>query len=821
MNRPMNGKVAKCALFVLFLVGSLLMVTVSADTYSQAVHPRVIFMAASSASSAPPAVEWNLTFAGESGNSVIQTSDDGYALVGKGFQSNALLVKTDSLGVMQWSQNYSINNAYDIVQTHDGGYTILGSSGGGATLVKTDSEGKVQWSQTYNQTTTGDETFSGIAPKSMVYTDDNGYAIAGITFSPNSDGVLLYDADVALMKTDSSGNLLWHMTYGGVGDDEATSIVQTIDGGYALTGYTTSFGVGGRPVQYSNVDLRRDFWFIKTNSMGNVEWSRTFGDGGDNEATSVIQTSDGGYALAGYTRVEGFYGYDAWLIRTDYFGRTIWNQTYGVAGDWYTDAANDLIQTSDDGFAFAGSTVKSPASGYYAWLVKTDSSGKLQWNETYSQARGIINTWSASSLIEARDGSLVMLGTGEIGGSRITESNYFLFVKTTPFLPPPQPPIEPTPPTSPSFSPPLAFPPTTIKADGSVDPSTTLINHDGNIYTFTGNLNGQLIVEKDNIIIDGAGYALQGNGTIADLYIRASGIGINLTGRSEVTIRNLRIEEYLDAVYLRRSNNITLAENVVSQNGIGIYVTGQSTNIKLHSNEVSASDGQGMTLNDTSGTIVSENRIWRNAQAGGVAGIVLVFGSNNLIVGNTIENNEDGMWLGSTSNNTVAGNNFTNNYYGLQLLSRAETGVIYCNNFVNNSVSAYDSDDVYENFNKWDNGTIGNYWSDYTTKYHNATELNSSGIGDTSYIVQTLENPYLTKRSTSNIDHYPLMKPFSSSEASALTQTLILAHEPSLPPADVTSEQDVPLYTLLALSVIAVAIVLAAVVFARRMKKLS
>jgi hypothetical protein len=160
---------------------------------------------------------------------------------------------------LEWSRNYSVSNAIDVVGASDGGYAILGSGQGGATLIKTDSAGRVQWNQTYNSTATGDEAF-GIDPKSLVYTSDRGYAIAGITYPPGSE-----DANVMLMKIDATGIILWRKTYGGPGDDTAHSVIQTSDGGYAMLGYA---GLGG---------LKGSHWMAKTDSKGNAQWSRVYG----------------------------------------------------------------------------------------------------------------------------------------------------------------------------------------------------------------------------------------------------------------------------------------------------------------------------------------------------------------------------------------------------------------------------------------------------------------------------------------------------------------------------------------------------------------
>ncbi len=207
------------------------------------------------------------------------------------------------------------------------------------------------WSQTYGGSG-DDEAYS------LVQTRDGGYALAGYT---NSFGAGSYD--FWLIKTNSSGNMQWSQTYGGTGDDEAYSVVQSNDTGYAVAGSTDSYGAG-----------ETDAWLVKTDSSGNMQWNHTYGGRAQDGAYSVVQTIDGGYALAGYTNSFGAGSYDFWLVKTDSSGNMMWNKTYGGSGD---DEAGCVIQTSDGGFALAGYTNSFGAGSYDFWLVKTDSFGGI------------------------------------------------------------------------------------------------------------------------------------------------------------------------------------------------------------------------------------------------------------------------------------------------------------------------------------------------------------------------------------------------------------------------------------------------------------
>jgi hypothetical protein len=305
-----------------------------------------------------------------------------------------------------WSQTYGgsgDDEAYSLVQTSDGGYALAGftnSSGAGGYdfwLIKTNSSGDMQWNQTYGGTG-DDEAYS------VIQTNDTGYVIAGITDSYGAG-----ETDAWLVKTDSSGNMQWSQTYGGVAQDGAYSVIQTSDGGYALAGYTDSYGAGSF-----------DFWLIKTDSHGNMMWNQTYGGSGDDEASCVIQTRDGGYALAGYTNSFGAGSYDFWLVKTNSSGSMMWNQTYGGTGD---DEAECVIQTSN-GYALAGYTNSTGAGSDDFWLVNTDSSGTSQWSQTYGGAYDEI----ANALVQTSDGGYALGGlTGSYGAGNV---DYWL-VKTT------------------------------------------------------------------------------------------------------------------------------------------------------------------------------------------------------------------------------------------------------------------------------------------------------------------------------------------------------------------------------------------------------
>jgi hypothetical protein len=420
--------------------------------------------------SVPPAIEWDEIYGGVAGGeeatSVIQTSDGGYAMVGslglRMYPGTVFFVKTDSSGKMEWNQTYDfLRSACAVVQTAEGGYAIgagyaIDFGVSGVKLVKTDSRGNVQWQQTYY--VNDDSRYTGSSVSSMVQTNDGGYALAGsVDRGPIAfNGPFYESSDGFLIKTDSSGRMQWLQTYGEPDRHNVfRSVIQTNVTGYTLGG-TTNFN-GSSDIY----DLY--FWLVKTDSNGKAVWNRAYGSGpainltgnilnegfpGDNQAYSIVQTIDGGYAMTGNTYTYGAGDADGWLVKTDYLGNMEWNYTYGGPG---LDFANSLIQTTDGGLSFAGWTPRSLiAGGRLIWLVKTNSTGGLQWNQTYPElGMGSYGSWFANCLIETSDGSLAMAGSWDFTSS----ISYFYLAKTEPFLPPPpKPPPSSPPPDSTSLS---------------------------------------------------------------------------------------------------------------------------------------------------------------------------------------------------------------------------------------------------------------------------------------------------------------------------------------------------------------------------------
>ena len=346
-------------------------------------------------------VMWNQTYGGTESEAawvVIEVSSGGFALAGNtesfgaGFQ-DFWLIKTDENGVVEWNQTYGgagFEDADSLVQTSDGGYALaghtqsFGEKNGDFWLVKTDPDGNILWNQTYGNG--ADERAYG-----LVESSDGGFVLVGDISYSDGDGDGGW-SDIWLVKTDENGNAEWNQTYGGPDIDRPYGgLVAVSDGGYAIAGFTQSFGAGDY-----------DFWLIKTDAKGNMQWNQTYGEAFREHAYALIESSSGGFVLAGTERDSALEPTNLWLVKTDENGNMEWNQSIGLNYDrvWA------LVEAPDAGYAAAGRTQSFDNEGYDVWLVKTDEQGNMQWNQTY----GGTGYEEAYSLIAASDGGYVLAG---------------------------------------------------------------------------------------------------------------------------------------------------------------------------------------------------------------------------------------------------------------------------------------------------------------------------------------------------------------------------------------------------------------------------
>jgi hypothetical protein len=322
-------------------------------------------------------VQWNKTYGGAATDycySLGQTVDGGYIMLGytQSFGAggrDGWLVKTDTSGNMQWNKTYGTPGQelfFSLVMTSDGGYLLKGTAGGPiggyGWLIKTDVNGNMQWNKSI-VTPYGNWLYSS------VQTSDGGYAFA----AANSTATGTEISDAILIKTDSSGNIQWTQTYGGPAVDVGWGLVQTKDSGYAMSGYTFSFGAGGQ-----------DGWLIKTDVNGNMQWNKTYGGTADDSLQFIVLTTDGGFAIAGKTRSFGAGNQDMWLLKTDSYGNVQWSKTFGGPLDDSGPDGNRVLQTADGGYVIEGTTTSFGAGGQDFYLVKVGVEGEsgLAWTDS-------------------------------------------------------------------------------------------------------------------------------------------------------------------------------------------------------------------------------------------------------------------------------------------------------------------------------------------------------------------------------------------------------------------------------------------------------
>jgi hypothetical protein len=286
-------------------------------------------------------------------------------------------VKLDSSGNVQWTKTIggsSGDYANSIIQSSDGGYVVVGQTNsfgaGNIYVVKLDSSGNVLWSKTISG------SYHDFA-RSIIQSSDGGYVVVGRTLRAGR-------YDMYIVKLDSSGDVLWTKTIGGDDHDEAYSIIQSSDGGYVVAGYTYSFGAGGR-----------DFYVVKLDLSGNVLWTKTIGGDGTGKAYSIIQSSDGGYVVAGYTRSFGAGYVDIYVVKLDSSGNVVWTKT--IIGRSSDDLPWSIIQGSDGGYVVAGHTYSLGAGGWDFYVVKMDANGNVCFSQNVTNYSVSSNVGSSSS----------------------------------------------------------------------------------------------------------------------------------------------------------------------------------------------------------------------------------------------------------------------------------------------------------------------------------------------------------------------------------------------------------------------------------------
>ncbi len=344
-----------------------------------------------------------------------QTNDGGYITSGlvtvTSTNYDYLVVKTNANGDTSWTKTYGgigDDESYALQQTTDGGYIFAGidsSSGLGnynVYLVKTNAGGDTLWTKSYGGSGTD-------FAQAVQQTADGGYIVVGYTSSFGAG-----NGDVYLLKTDANGNLTWSKTYGGTQGDYGYAVKQTADGGYVVTGITSSFGV----TPYGNLN---DIYLLKINSTGTLTWSKTYGKGGDDWGFGVVQTYDGGYAITGHTQTDSLDTYsELCLIKTDVSGDTLFTKSFGGTN---FNKGLAIVQTSDSGLAIGGSSYSFGHGASDFYLLKTNKNGSMLFNSTFGGNGDDI----AYAIAQTADSGFVLSGYTQ---SYSVDSSSFYLVKT-------------------------------------------------------------------------------------------------------------------------------------------------------------------------------------------------------------------------------------------------------------------------------------------------------------------------------------------------------------------------------------------------------
>ena len=312
-------------------------------------------------------IEWEKTCGGvsdEHPSAIAPTVDGGLVMTvstlsfGSGHVDTAL-VKLDSQGDMEWQKvlgGVEADRPMALRQTSDGGFIVASHSfsfGPGLYdpwIMKFGSSGDAAWQKTFGKSSTDDFA------NDIAETTDGGYVIGGGI--RNTGGY-----DLWVVRIGAEGATEWEKSYGGGGEEQAYAVRQTDDGGFIVAGYTLSFGAGGV-----------DGWVLKLDSAGSVEWEKAFGGPSEDLFYSLDKTGDGGFILAGPTDSLGAGGKDVLLLKLDARGDVEWRKTYGGEGE---EQAYSVRRSGDGGFIAGGFSASFGAGDDDAWVLKVDAEGNI------------------------------------------------------------------------------------------------------------------------------------------------------------------------------------------------------------------------------------------------------------------------------------------------------------------------------------------------------------------------------------------------------------------------------------------------------------
>jgi hypothetical protein len=346
-------------------------------------------------------IQWQKSFGGtdiDAPHEIHQTMDGGFIVAGYSIsndidvtgnhgQEDYWIVKLNSSGILQWEKSLGGSNedrAYSVYQTNDGGYIVAGSV----------------------KSIDGDITFH--------------------------HGGIAVQNDFWIVRLDSVGTILWQKSLGGGSMDIAYSIQQTTDGGFIVAGSTNS--ADGDVTGFHGTTTYADVWVVKLNNTGVIQWQKALGGTRNDYAYYIRQTTDGGYIVAGNSSSNdgdvtlhwgSFVDSDVWIVKLDSIGAITWQKTFGGTD---TDISNIVIQTSDGGYIVAGYTSSSDGDltglhginfDYDYWIIKMDASGNMQWQKLVGGTSNDV----ARSIVQTYDQSYIVAGYSSSVNGHVTASN--------------------------------------------------------------------------------------------------------------------------------------------------------------------------------------------------------------------------------------------------------------------------------------------------------------------------------------------------------------------------------------------------------------
>ena len=389
----------------------------------------------------------------ESGQSVVATSDGGFAVLGysqsmdgdllnkSNISYDFWLIKYNFNGEQEWQKVYggsSDDRGYDIILSNDNNMVIFGSSksadgdvssNAGSNdfwIAKISNSGAIIWEKSlgYNGSDNG---------YSVIQTIDNGYLLLGVLDVTASDGegnnrISSYrhaGGDYWAVKLDSNGILEWSRYFGGNFTDTSYATCQTQGGDYIIIGSSDS-----NDIDISNNKGTYDFWIIKISSEGNLIWEKSYGGSEIDEALDITPTTDGNFIVCGNTRSNNIDvssnngAADIWILKITPNGEILWEKTYG--GNSF-EAAKSVHQTTDNGFIIAGNSrsdnndLTKNNGQNDGWIFKINQDGILQWQTSI----GGSNIDLLMDSTQLQDGSIVAVGNTSSSDLDISENKGF------------------------------------------------------------------------------------------------------------------------------------------------------------------------------------------------------------------------------------------------------------------------------------------------------------------------------------------------------------------------------------------------------------